>query len=314
VRVLVARRVDPAAVALLRRSADVEYHDENQPLPRAYLLEHVHAFDAVLSTVTERFDAEVLRRGTPRLRAVSNMAAGLDNVDVACAAELGIRVFNAPESTVEATADHTLAVALALIRQVVPAGRFVRDGGWKGWDPYLFLGRTISGLTWGLYGFGRIGQAVARRAAAFGASISYYDRSVSITSLDGGVAVRRVGRDELLAGSDVLSVHVPLTAETTGCIGGAELRSMKPGAFLVNMARGKVVDSAALAEVLRQRRIAGAALDVFDPEPLGPPHEILEIDNVLLTPHIGTGTVECRREMAVQAARNLIDFFAESRG
>jgi glyoxylate reductase len=308
-RALITRRVDPAAVELLRARAEVEYVAENRPLPRAYLLEHLREYDAVLATVSERFDAEVLRAGRPRLSIVSNMAAGLDNIDTVEAAALGVRVYNAPAPTVEATADMTLALALALVRRVVPAQRFILDGRWRGWDPEAFLGRTIRGLTWGVCGLGRIGQATACRVNAFGASIIYFDPEVTLSLLAARIPVQRVSLDELLARADILSIHVPLTPDTTHLIGSDQLAAMKRSAFLVNMARGPVVDSAALTSALKAGQIAGAALDVFDPEPLGAEHPILGLPNVLMTPHIGTGTFECRREMAVQAARNIIEHF-----
>ncbi len=311
-KVLITRRIDAAAVAIIAGACDVEYVPENRPLPRTYLLERLRHFDGVLGTVSESFDAEVLNRSQPSLKAISNMAAGLDNIDLASAAALGIRVFNVPETTVDATADHTLALALALLRRVVPARQFILDGQWRAWDPELFLGRTISGLVWGICGFGRIGQAVARRAHGFGATIAYHDPQVAIQWLDGRIEARRVTLDALLSESDVLSIHVPLSDGTTRLVGRQQIAVMKPGAILVNMARGSVVDSAALAEALGTGRLAGAALDVFDPEPIAGNHAILGFDNLVMTPHIGTATVECRREMAVRAARNLVDYLAEA--
>lgn len=307
--VLITRKIDPAAVELLQQHFAVDYIDQNRPLARDYLVQNLSAYHAVLSTITERLDADLLRQARPNLQVISNMAAGLDNIDQDCAKQLGIRVFNIPEMTIESTADMTLAVALTLIRQVIPAQKYILNNEWKGWDPEIFLGRSLHSMVWGICGFGRIGQAVARRAHAFGSKIFYYDPDVDCEMLDGFIGVKRVSLQNLLEASDVLSLHVPLTAETQQLINAHRLSMMKNTAFFINMARGKVVNSDDLIQALRQQKIAGAALDVFDPEPITGMHEIHALNNVVLTPHIGTATVECRRDMAVHAAQNIVDYF-----
>jgi len=309
VRILVTRKIHEDAVALLRRHFEVDYIHENRPLDPAYLVGHLHEFDGVLSTVSERLDGPLLSRRDSRIKAISNMAAGLDNVDIATAVARGIRVFNTPEATIDSTADMTVAIALTLIRQVIPAQRFIAEDQWRAWDPMIFQGRTLSGMTWGICGMGRIGRAVAKRVAAFGVSIAYFDPQVDSSSIDGHFQAQSVTFGDLLQFSDVISIHTPLTPQTRGLFCEDAFRAMKRGAFLVNMARGPLVDSTALLGALKKGWITGAAMDVFDPEPLPGGHEIIGMDNVVITPHIGTSTQECRREMAMRAAENLVQFF-----
>lgn len=307
-KLLITRRIAPEAVELLRSDHDVTYVERNEALPRAYLLEHLPAFDGVLTCLTERIDAELLDRCAGRLQAVSNMAVGLDNIDVARARELGIAVYNTPDVVTDSTADLTVGLYLALARKVQPAFDFIRQDRWGGWDPEIFCGRTMRGLVWGIVGLGKIGRAVCERVAAFGCEVVYADPATDVAEVS-GTPVVRLPLDDLMARADVVSVHPPLTEGTRHLIDARALRLMKPDAVLVNMARGPVVHSGDLVQVLREGRIAGAALDVFDPEPIRGDHPVLSLPGVIVTPHIGTATVECRREMAVSAARNLAGHF-----
>jgi len=236
----------------------------------------------------------------------------LDNIDVSTARALGIEVRNTPDVVTECTADFTLAMALSLLRKIPQAHDYVRRDKWTAWDPEIFLGRTLCGLTWGIVGLGKIGLAVARRIIGFGCHIMYFDPYVTLTQLqDGQIELQKTGFRDLLKASDIISVHVPLTAETKYLMDGEALRAMKKTAFLINMARGQVVKSKDLVSALMKKRIAGAALDVFDPEPISGNHDILKFGNIIVTPHIGTATEECRREMAMAAAKNIVDFFKQ---
>jgi glyoxylate reductase len=232
-------------------------------------------------------------RGAQRLRIVAVMAVGYDNVDVDAARERGIVVTHTPGVLTEATADLAWALILATARRVVEADRFVRAGRFAGWDPLLLRGIDLRGKTIGIVGYGRIGRAVARRARAFGMRVLF-------TSRRSGVPLRR-----LLAESDVVSIHCPLTAETRGLIGRAEFRRMKRGAILVNTARGPIVNEAALVEALRSGRLGGAGLDVYEREPRIP-RALLRMQNVVLLPHIGSATWETRARMAETAARDVV--------
>ena len=308
-KILVTRRISNNAIARLKSSFEVDYIAQNKPLDRSYLMAHLKDYDGVLCCVSERIDAGVMLGATPRLKAISNMAVGLDNIDLPRAKELGIRVFNTPGIVTDSTADMTVALGLSLIRDIANAFQYVKNSEWRGWDPEIFIGRTIQGLHWGIIGFGAIGQAVARRVHGFGARIIYYDPYKNIDLIGNGIPVAKVDLNKLLGTADIISLHVPLEEATTNLIGPRQFGEMKNKPVFINMARGKVVDTAALLEALERGRIAGAALDVFDPEPLDGGHEILKMKNVITTPHIGTATRECRELMALRAAENLIDFF-----
>jgi lactate dehydrogenase-like 2-hydroxyacid dehydrogenase len=311
-KVLITRKIHPEAVGLLRSRFDIDYQGQNVPLPRQYLIDHIGNYHGILSCVSERFDAGLLERAKLKLKIISNMAAGLDNIDVSTARALGIEVRNTPDVVTECTADFTLAMALSLLRKIPQAHDYVRRDKWTAWDPEIFLGRTLCGLTWGIVGLGKIGLAVARRIIGFGCHIMYFDPYVTLTQLqDGQIELQKTGFRDLLKASDIISVHVPLTAETKYLMDGEALRAMKKTAFLINMARGQVVKSKDLVSALMKKRIAGAALDVFDPEPISGNHDILKFGNIIVTPHIGTATEECRREMAMAAAKNIVDFFKQ---
>ena len=308
-RVFITRRLPTVASECLSEHFDVTARDENSPCPPAKLAAAVTQYDGILSTVSEKFDASLLSSRT-RLSALSNYASGLDNIDCVSAERLGIAVYNTPFAVVESTADLTLALLLALVRRIPSAMAFARSGGWTNWDPERGLGDELHGKTLGLLGFGRIGQAVARRALGFGLRVVYYD--VAPCAAPSELAVPEAGPvtfNELLEAADYLSLHVPLTPATRGLINAATISRMRRRPVLLNMARGDVVVTRDILAALEAGMLRGAALDVISGEQLSPDHPLCRADNVIVVPHIGTATVECRRRMAEAAAVNLIRHF-----
>ena len=292
-RVFVTRSLPGGALDRLAERHELEVWPEPLQPPPDALAERVRASDAVLAMLTDRIDADLLG-SAPQLRAVANYAVGTDNVDLGAATAAGIPVGNTPDVLTDATADLTFALLLATARHLPAAERAVRAGEWLTWQPGAFLGRDVGGATLGIVGLGRIGTAVARRAEGFGMEVLHSSRS-------GGLPL-----DELLARCDFVSLHAPLTAETRGVIGERELELMKSTAILVNTARGELVDSAALERALHDGAIAGAALDVTDPEPLPADHPLLSAPNLLVVPHIGSGTRSTRERMADMSVDNLL--------
>jgi lactate dehydrogenase-like 2-hydroxyacid dehydrogenase len=272
------------------------------PPPREALLDEVRGVDGILSLITDRIDAEIMDAAGPQLRVVSNLAVGVDNVDLVEATRRGIPVGNTPGVLTETTADLTWALLMAAARRIGEGERFVHEGRWRTWDPMFLLGRDVYGATLGIVGFGRIGQAVARRAYGFGMSVVYTNR----TPVPDAGAARPIDLRTLLAESDFVSLHVPLTPDTYHLIDAAALSSMKPTAILVNAARGGVVDPGALYEALHQGRIAGAALDVTEPEPIPSSDPLLSLPNCVIVPHLGSASVATRSRMAEMAARNAL--------
>ncbi|WP_273846315.1 2-hydroxyacid dehydrogenase [Rubrobacter calidifluminis] len=302
-KVLVARRIPEVGLDLLS-GLDVEVLSEEDPPPRTALLRAVRGASGILTTLTERVDAEVLDAAGPSLEVVANMAVGYDNIDVAAAEKRGVIVTNTPGVLDETTADTAFMLMLAAARRLGEAERMVRAGRWRHWGPELLVGLDVWGKTLGIVGMGRIGQAVARRARGFGMSVLYTARS-SKAEAERELGARRVHLEELLAESDFVSLHVPLTPQTHRLIGSKELRKMKSTSVLVNTARGPVVDEEALAEALAEGRIFAAGLDVYENEP-GVHPKLLELENVVLAPHIGSASIETRNRMAEMAARNLL--------
>ncbi len=302
-RIVATRRLPGPALELLREAGELWVSPHDRPLSRAELLEAVAGADAVVTLLHDRVDGAFLDGAGPALRIVANVAVGYDNVDLAAAARRGVVVTNTPGVLTEATADLAMALILMTTRRLGEGERFVRSGrGWD-WDLDFMLGAGIQGATLGLVGFGRIGRATARRARAAGMAIAYTSRRRADPEAETEVGARPLALDDLLARSDVVSLHLPLTDETRHLIDAARLRRMRPSAYLVNTARGPIVDEAALAEALASGVIAGAALDVFEHEPVVHP-ALLRLENVVLTPHLGSATTETRTAMAVLAARN----------
>jgi glyoxylate reductase len=292
-RVFVTRALPGGAVDRLAAEHEVDVWPERLPPPRDELLACVREVEGLLALLTDRIDAELLD-AAPNLRAISNYAVGVDNVDVEAATARGIPVGNTPGVLTDTTADLAVALMLGIGRRLVDGDAYVRRGDWHTWEPDQLLGRDLHGATVGIVGFGRIGQAVAQRLEGFECTILHTSRS-------GGV-----GFEELLERSDFVSVHTPLTPETRGLIDAGALRRMKPTAYLVNTARGPVVDTDALAAALQGGEIAGAALDVTDPEPLPADHPLLDSPNLLVLPHLGSATHATRERMAEMAVDNLL--------
>ncbi len=306
-RVLITRSLPVVAIERVREVAVVDLHDGPADLTPAELLERIVGADAVVGLLTNRFDAPVFDAGLPTLKIVANVAVGYDNVDVAAAQARGILVTNTPDVLTDAVADLTMCLVLDITRRITEGDRLIRRGGWQGWGFDFMLGREVRGLQLGIVGDGRIGRALGQRARAFGMAIAYAGRGDRRRNDEPDATWMSL--EELLESSDVVSLHVPLTPETRHLIGPVELSRMKRSAYLVNTTRGPVVDEAALAQALRDHVIAGAALDVFEREPIVHP-DLLPLDNVLLVPHLGSGTIETRTAMADLAARNVVEVLA----
>lgn len=311
--VLVTRRLPDPWLAELRARCEVRVGPEDPVSPERSspevpgfppeLLEALPRAQAILSLLTEPIGEAVLERA-PKLKVVSNMAVGVDNIDVEACSRRGVPVGHTPGVLTEATADLTLGLVLAASRRLLEAATDAREGRWTTWSPTGWLGRDLGGSTLGILGLGKIGQAVARRALAFGMNVIFTRRSSSTPSDLRGA--RRVQLPELLASSDILSIHVPLTPQTQGLIDDAALKQMKRTALLVNTARGPIVDTPALVRALEGDQIAGAALDVTDPEPLPPEHPLYALPQVLIAPHIGSATWGTRAAMAKLAVDNVL--------
>jgi lactate dehydrogenase-like 2-hydroxyacid dehydrogenase len=305
-RVFVTRRIPAAGLDPVLAACKARVWEGDDPPPREALLAAVAGCEGVLTLLTDRVDDAFLDAAGPQLRVVSNMAVGYDNIDVAACARRGIPVGNTPGVLTETTADLAWALILAAARRLPEGERFVHAGAWHTWRPMHQLGLDVHGATLGIVGFGRIGQAVARRAAGFGMTILYASRSEADAAVTGPLGATRVPLAELLARSDFITLHVDLNPSTRRLIGAAELAAMKPTAILVNTTRGPVVDPGALYEALRDGVIRAAALDVTDPEPIPADDPLLTLENCLIVPHIGSATEATRGRMAAMAAANLL--------
>ena len=307
-RVFVTREVPGQGIDALRAIADIDIWPEEDPPPGEVLRQRVGNADGLLSMITDKVD-EALLDAAPLLRIVSTMAVGYDNIDVAACTRRGVAVTNTPGVLTETTADLAFALMLGWSRRLIEGERIVREGRWGQWHPTAFLGRDVHGATLGIVGLGAIGQAVARRARGFGMRVLYSSRQRK-PDVERALGVERRELPRLLAESDFVSLHVALTSETRALIGAGELSLMKPDAVLINTARGGVVDQAALGQALSEGRLGGAALDVFEQEPLPLDDPLLKLPNVLVAPHIGSATVETRTRMADLACENLRAFLA----
>ena len=301
-KVLVTREIPEAGLRLLE-DFDVTVLFERPP-ERGELLEAVRGANGILPTVTEKMDAEVMDTAGEGLKVIANMAVGYDNVNVEAARERDIVVTNTPEVLTETTADTTFMLLLAAARRLGEAERLLRSGKWDAWGPMQLLGPDVWGKKLGLVGLGRIGQAVARRSSGFQMEVLYYDQYRN-EGVEEELGARYLELDDLLRESDFVSIHTPLTPETRHLISERELDLMQPTSVLVNASRGPVVDEAALADALAERRIFAAGLDVYEEEPKVHP-KLLELENVVLAPHIGSASIETRDSMAALAAENLV--------
>jgi glyoxylate reductase len=293
---------------LLAEHFDVEYWNRNERPPRAEVLKRVAGKDALICLLTEKIDSELLDAAGPNLRIVANVAVGYDNIDVPACTERKVAVTNTPGVLDETTADFTWTLLMAVARRLIEADRLARSGAWRQWNLDQLCGTDIWGKTLGIIGFGRIGRAVARRAAGFRMRVIYNSTSRAPAEIERELSAEFMDRDRVLGEADFVSLHVPLRENTRGLIGPAELAKMKRTAFLINTTRGPVVQEAALVTALEQGMIAGAALDVFEREPLI--SEGLRRDDVVLAPHLGSASIETRTRMAMIAVENAIALFS----
>lgn len=307
--VFITRRLPKIAEKMLAKHFRVIVNKENKPISRRQLLNVVSKYDAILSTVSDKFTAEVIVK-KKNLQVISNYAVGLNNIDVLFAKKMGIAVYNTPDVVTESTADMTFALLLSLIRKIEDARYFVKKNRWLGWDPEIFLGEELCGKTFGIIGFGRIGQAVARRAVGFGLRIIYCDQ-LKKKPKDRYLAgySRQVDLKTLLENSDYISIHASLQNGTRRLINKKSIADMKKNPVVINMARGEIVETDSLLRALQNGQIRGVCLDVTEPEPIKGSHPLVNLKNCLIVPHIGTATVECRQAMAKLAAENIINHF-----
>jgi len=302
-KVLITRPLFPQAFEFLKSHTQVDANLEDRALSRKELIERALGADGIVAMIADTFDTEVLN-SVPSVRVVSSVAVGYNNINVAEASRLGILITNTPGVVTESTADFTWALLTAAARRVAEGDRFVRDGNWKAWSFQTLLGHDIFGKTLGIIGFGRIGQAVARRAMGFGMTLQYASRR-TMPNVPGLETAKAVDFETLLRTSDFVTVHVPLNRETTHLIDDHAFSLMKPNCIFVNTSRGPVVDERALVRALQSGRIAGAGLDVFEREPEIEP-DLYSLDSAVLAPHIGSASEETRSRMCMMAAENIV--------
>jgi glyoxylate reductase len=305
-KVFVSRIIPDEGLRKVVDATDATVWQDDLPPPRDVLLRSIEGCEGVLTLLTDRVDDEFLDRAGPQLKVVSNFAVGFDNIDVAACTARGVPVGNTPGVLTETTADLAWALLMAAARRLVEADRYVRAGSWKTWGPMLLMGPDVHGATIGIVGFGRIGQAVARRAKGFGMRIVYHDLQRVPKSVEAEFDATFMTLEGLLHESDFVSLHTVLSPETKGLMNAERLGWMKPTAVLVNTSRGPVVDSLALVDALRDGVIAAAALDVTDPEPLPADHPLVALENCLVVPHIASASRATRGKMASMAAANLL--------
>ncbi|HUI90202.1 MAG TPA: D-glycerate dehydrogenase [Anaerolineales bacterium] len=299
-KVFVARLIPAKGLDWIREFCDADVWQQELPPPHEEIIRRVRHVEGIVSLLTDKIDAAVMD-AAPRMKVISNMAVGVDNVDVAAATARKLPVGHTPGVLTDATADQTFALLLAAARRVVEGEKYVRSGKWITWGPQLLLGADMVGATLGIIGFGRIGQAVAKRAQGFDLRVIYYDPMARPA-----FNASPVDLETLLRDSDFVSLHVPLNPETHNLVNAEFLSKMTPTAILVNTSRGGVVDQSALYDALKSRRIFAAALDVTEPEPLPSNHPLLELENCLVVPHLGSASKHTRDMMSYLAAQNLI--------
>jgi len=302
--VLVTRPLPEPATALLGQHAALIVHDRDAPMPRRRLLQGIREATGLVSMGTDRVDAALLQ-AAPRLRVVANVAVGYNNIDVPAATGLGIWITNTPDVLTETTAELAWALLLAVARRIVEADRYVRSGRWKFWQFHHLLGSDVCGKTLGICGLGRIGQAVARRGRGHGMRLLYTGRRRQPGPVEAELGAMFVDKATLLREADFVSLHLPLSPETTHYIGAPELKLMKKTAILINASRGPVVDEKALVKALKEGRIAGAGLDVYEKEPTPAPG-LTRLPNTVLAPHVASASIETRRKMSDMAAANCV--------
>jgi len=304
-RIFVTRRIPDIGMELMQLQADVELWQEPRPPEYSLLAQKARGVDGLLCMLTDKIDGSLMDTIGPQLKVISQVSVGIDNIDLAAATDRNIPVGNTPGVLTDTTADLAWTLLMTAARRVAESDRFVRAGKWKTWGPIDFLGLDITRATLGIIGFGRIGQAVARRAQGFDMRVLYHSRQRR-PEAEQECRAQYVDLDTLLHEADFVSLHTNLTPETHHFINEARLAAMKPTGILINTARGSVVDPKALYRALASGTIAYAALDVTDPEPIEPDDPLLTLDNIVVIPHIGSASVKTRNKMAEMAAENLI--------
>jgi glyoxylate reductase len=304
-RIVVAGRIPDAGLEVLRPHGNVWGWKHDQPIEIKELYERIAGAEAVLTLLTTKVDAAFLDTAGPQLKVVSNVAVGYNNIDVAECRQRGVIATNTPDVLTDATADIAMALILMVTRRLGEGERIVRSNKPWQWGMFMLLGTSLQGRRLGIVGMGAIGQALARRAKAFGMTVSYSNRRAVSPEIENELSAERLNLDEMLATSDVVSINCPYSAETHHLIGPEQFEVMRPSAYLVNTARGPIVDEAALVQALRNGEIAGAGLDVYEHEPQLAAG-LNELDNAVLIPHLGSATVETRAAMATLAARNTV--------
>jgi len=304
-RVFVTRQFFPEALEVLTGAADTEVWPDDEPPTPEQLLEKAGEADGILTNIMDRIDADVFQ-AAHRLKVVSQLGVGVDNIDVAEATRRGVLVGNTPGVLAKATADIAFGLLMSAARRISEGDRWLRAGNWKmQYHPMVWLGAEIHGATLGIVGMGQIGVEMAKRARGFDMRVIYYSRTRKL-ELEPELGMEYFEPSDLLSTADFVTLHIPLTQETRHFIGERELRLMKPTAILINAARGAVVDSRALYTALKEGWISGAALDVTDPEPILPDDPLLTLDNLVITPHIGSASIDSRRRTCLLAARNVV--------
>lgn len=307
-RVFLTRRIPEEGIRRLQDKFELKIWPEEGPPPRNVLFKEIKDIDALITTVSDKIDGELISSARV-LKVIAQYAVGIDNIDIEAATRQGVYVTNTPGVLTETTADTAWALLMAVSRRIVEADNYIRDGKWKaGWAPLMFLGRDVYGKTLGIVGLGRIGTSIARRAIGFNMKVLYYD-IVRRIDIETELGIEFADFNRILEESDFVTIHAPLTEETRKLFGEREFKTMKRTAYLVNAARGTIVDESALTKALQEGWIAGAALDVFEEEPISPENPLLKLGNVILVPHIGSASVETRAKMAIMVVENLLRFF-----
>lgn len=304
-RVFVTRIIPEEGLEMVRSVSEAEVWQEELPPPYEVLVQKIASVEGLVCLLTDQIDGDLIAAAGESLKVISQMAVGYDNIDIPAATERGIPVGNTPGVLTDATADFAWALLMAAARRVVEADKFTRDGRWKTWGPTLLLGSDIAGATLGIVGLGRIGQAVVKRAQGFQMRIIYHDTQRR-PEIEETMGVEFAAFDSLLQESDFVSIHTVLSAETHHLFGEKEFELMKPSGILINTARGPIVDPIALLSALQKGKIAYAALDVTESEPIHADDPLLELENIIITPHIASASKQARTKMATMAAENLI--------
>jgi len=305
-KILITRRLPPPALDILSGFCDIELWDSDEPPTKEYIIEHVKDKDGLLCLLTDKIDKEVID-AAPNLKVISTYSVGFDHIDVEYATKKGIYIGHTPGVLTDAVADMAFALLLAIARRIVESDNMIREGGWKiAWAPTFMLGDAVYGRTLGIIGLGKIGTAIARRAKGFNMRILYYDKYRKEKE-EKELGAEFTSLEELLKESDFVVLSVTLTPETHHLMNEERLKLMKKTAYLINISRGKVVDEKALLKALTEGWIKGAALDVFEEEPIGKDHPFTKLKNIVLTPHAASATIETRSKMAEIAAKNLLN-------